>query len=205
MPTCTPIYGLAYIACSDRPCDQSTTWCDFTATLESNLDRIDAIVDRTVDTVPQAQVRLTIPRTQGTNPGGGTPQLVPFDTVDVDTDNMVNLAADPFTILLPMQGIYFVYFNVEATTTGAGNALTARAASANGSGAPGVANQFYLDDGSPVFMSSAGEFRYQSPVPAGTTAYTTSDPRLVLQVHAAAVGIPLTAVTFGAYWLRDLP
>lgn len=205
MTTCTPIYGLAYIECADRPCDQSTTWCDFINTVEVNLDRIDATADRTVDTIPQAQVRLTIPRTQGTNPGGGTPQLVPFDTVDVDTANMVDLAADPFTILLPMQGIYFVYFDVEATTTGAGNRLTARAASANGSSAPAVANQLYLDDGSPVFMSSSGEFRYQNPIPAGTSNYTTSDNRLVLQVNAPAVGIPLTAVTFGTYWLRDLP
>lgn len=206
MPTCTLVYGLPYIVGTDRPCDQSDTWCEFTSIVDDNLTRFDGIVDRTTDTIPMARVRMTVARTQATNPGGGTEQLIPFDTVDVDTNNMVNLTNDPFTITLPMFGVYFVYFTVEGTSAGAGNIWRINAKSVNGSSAPAQAVQQYLDDGStPVVISSAGEFRYQSPAPAGTTGYTTIDNRLVLRADASAVGLPLTIATFGVYWLRDLP
>ena len=201
MTSCTPIYMLPFQECSDAPCDADEVWCDFAAVVESNLDRFDAIVDRTVDTVPMAQVRMTIARSQAI----GTSRLVPFDTVDVDTDDMVNLAADPFTINLSRQGVWFVYFNVEGTSAGTGNEILAQSTTPTGSSSASAAIQLYLDDGSPLFLSSSGEYRVLSPVPAGTTQYTTTDTRLVLAVGAAAVVTPLTSVTFGAYWLRDLP
>lgn len=206
MPTCTPVYGLPYITGSDRPCDQSETWCDFAAAVDAELSRFDDIVDRTIDTVPQAQVRLTVARSQPNNPGGGTPSFVPFDTVDVDTADMVNLTSDPFTILLPRFGIYFVYYTVQGDTTGVGNQWRINARTGTGGSAPSAAaSQLYLDDGStPVIMSSSGFYRYQSAVPGSTGAYTTTDPRLVLQVDTPAAAVPLTAVTFGAYWMRDL-
>lgn len=208
MPTCTPIYGLPYPVGSDRPCDQSETWCDFAAGVDARLDILDDVVDRTVDTIPMAQVRLTTAHTQPSNPGGGTPSFVPFDTVDVDTANMVDLASDPYIITLPRFGAYFVYFTVEGVSGGAGNQwrMGARTPTPSVGTVPSVAFQLYLDDGStPVTMSSSGLFRYLSPVPAGTTGYTTSDPRVVLQVDTAAVALVLTAVTFGIHWMRDLP
>lgn len=205
MPTCTPVYGLPYIQGSDRPCDQSDTWCEFATAIDDALTRLDAIVDRTVDTIPQAQVRMTLPRTQPANAGGGTPQFIPFDTVDADTADMVDLTASPFTITLPRHGVYFVYYTVEGTTAGAGVQWRTSARTPANGFAPSQANQFYLDDGStPVLMASSGLYRYQSPVPAGTTGYTTSDARVVFNVDAATT-LPLTAATFGIYWMRDLP
>ena len=204
MPTCTPIYGLTYAICSDRPCDIGDTFCEFANQVETELDRLDGIVDRSVDTVPQARVRLTIPRQQGTNPGGGTLVLVPFDTVDVDTANMVDLVSDPFTITLPRFGVYFIHFNVEGTTAGAGNFITASGRTGGGGFQGQVASQLYLDDGSPLFLSSSGIFRYQPSIPPGTGGYTTTDPRIALSVSASAVVTPITSVTFGIHWMRDL-
>lgn len=205
MPTCTPFYGLPYIIGSDRPCDQSPVWCDFAAAVDAELSRFDEIVDRTIDTIPMAQVRLTLPRTQATNPGGSATILVPFDTVDVDTANMVDLAASPFTITLPRFGVYMVYFTVEGTTAGSNIQWRVSAQHPTDSVA-NVASQNYLDDTStPIVISSAGMYRYLDPVPAGTSDYTTADAQLVLSADSASAGLPLTAVTFGAYWLRDLP
>ena len=206
MATCTPIYRLPVIEGTDDPCDQSDTWCAFATAVEAELDRLDAVVDRTVDTIPMAQVRLTIPRLQAPNPGGGTPQFVPFDTIDVDTADMVDLTADPFTITLPRFGLYRVHLYVEGTTAGAGNEWRVSARTASGSSQPSSASQTYLDDGStPVLISSCGMYAYQSPVPPGSGSYTTSESRLVLKVDAAAVSLPLTAATLGVRWMRDLP
>lgn len=205
MPTCTPFYDLPFIIGTDRPCDQSATWCAFAAAVDAELDRFDDIVDRTIDTIPMAQIRLTLPRTQAANPGGGLTVLVPFDTVDVDTDNMVDLAASPFTITLSRFGVYMVYFTVEGTTAGS-NIEWRIAAEHPTDSVANVASQRYLDDTStPVVISSAGMYRYLNPVPAGTSDYTTADARLVLSADAAGAGLPLTAVTFGVYWMRDLP
>lgn len=204
MPTCTPFYGLPYIIGTDRPCDQDETWCEFATAVDAELDRLDDVVDRVVDTVPMVQVRLTLPRTQATNPGGGVNVLVPFDTVDVDTANMVDLAASPFVITLPRFGVYMVYFTVTGTTAASNINWRVQAQHPTDTVA-NVASQSYIDDGStPVVISSAGEYRYLVPVPASTFDYTTADPQLVLVADSPSAGLPLTAVTFGAYWIRDL-
>lgn len=110
MPTCTPIYGLTYPIGSDAPCDQSETWCDFAAAVEAQLDRLDLIVGRTDTAIPMAKVSISLPQALASQ--------ITFDTVDEDTDNMVDLSESANFIFARRTGLYRVRFYMEVGTTG---------------------------------------------------------------------------------------
>lgn len=189
MTTCTPIYGFTYALCSDRPCDINDAFCAQTGEVETQLDRLDAIVDRTVDTIPQFQVSLSAPFTLP--PGTSN---VGFDTVGVDTDNMVNLTADPFSFAINHPGRWFLYFKAQAN----GNiAIQANWSiginNTPATGVPDVPFQNYDDNGTinPVDLNGSGFQRYPT---AGQRVSLFANP---------ATGIVLEA-TFGGYWVGDL-
>jgi hypothetical protein len=188
MPTCTPIYRLPYPIGSDPVCDIHLTFCAFAEAVEVELDRLDALVDRVVDSVPMAQVRQTVTRDYA----AGSAQAVQFDTVDVDTADMVDLTANPFLIQLPRFGRYHIFGQIVGNTLGAGNTITINAAGASDT---------YLDDGStPIYASASASIRYSNATP-----FDTSTGALTFTVAVPAVGPTLTAATFGVYWLGDLP
>lgn len=190
MPTCTPVYGLEFPIGSDRPCDVGDTLCEMMGTVEANLTRLDGIVDRVADSVPMAQVRLTVARSQA----AGTTAFVPFDTVDVDTDNMVDLTANPYVITLTRFGRYMVYYYIQGATVGAGNVVTST--SSNQLFGNTLALDQYVDDAStPIYLSSRAQLRYVS----------AANAQRLLSVATPAAATPLTSVTFGIYWLGDLP
>lgn len=90
----TSQFCLPYMECTDNPCttlgsecDEVSVWCAMAQAVEAQLDVIDAVVARTATAIPQARVSL-IYDTATTVLG-----QVPFDTTDLDTDNMVDLAA----------------------------------------------------------------------------------------------------------------
>lgn len=118
MATCTPIYGLPYIECDDAPCDQSDVWCAFAEAVEAELDRLDNVVRRTADTIPMAKVSLSIPQVYNATTSGS---VIAFDTVDEDTDDMVNFLAAPGEIRPQRAGVYSVRCYIELGTTGSGS------------------------------------------------------------------------------------
>lgn len=196
MPTCTLFYRFTYAIGTDPPCDIDETLCTFADEVEVELDRLDAIVDRVGDSVPMAQIRLTVPTAYPSNPTGAAPATIAFDTVDIDTANMVNLVDDPYTIRLPRAGRYLVYCNAVGNTIGVGNVITLTGA--------GIAFDQWLDDAStPLYLNAGAELRY---IPLGTAGVRdTSNPALTASISVPAVGPTLTSVTFGAYWIGDLP
>lgn len=198
MPTCTPLYGLVYPIGSDRPCDIDVTLCDFAAEVETELSRLDDVVDRVADTIPMAQVRMTVTTTYATDPGGSTPAVVAFDTVDFDTADMVNLTANPYVIMLPRAGRYIIYFQVFGTTIGAGNTITAYSSSR-------VAFDQYIDDAStPIYLNGSAELRY-APATTSGVVRDISNPDLSFMLSSAVTPPTITGITFGAYWIGDLP
>jgi hypothetical protein len=187
MATCTPIYMLPYIECSDRPCDQSDTWCAFAEAVEIQLDRLDAIVDRVVDTIPQFEVSV------GEYTFIGTNRNVAFDAVGVDTDDMVDLTTDPFSFPINTLGRWFFYFRVatNGNTAVQGN-IPVSVVNTPSLGVITIV-QDYQDDGTnyPVPIDGSGFYRYPS---AGA--------RISLSVNTAALSI--VSATFGGYWMGDL-
>lgn len=188
MPTCTPIYGLPYPQGSDAPCDQSETWCGFAAAVDSELTRLDRVVDRVVDTIPQFQ--LSVAGYTFLDAGSRT---VGFDTLGADTDDMVNLATDPFTAVINTPGRWHFYFRV---ITNGNTALSGNIpASVVNTPSLGVITitQDYQDNGTnyPVSIDGSGFYRYPA---AGT--------KVSLNVNTAATAI--ISATFGGYWVGDL-
>lgn len=197
MPTCTPVYELPYAIGSDRPCDIGDTLCSFASEVELELDRLDTIVDRVVDTIPMAQVRMTVTTTYATNPGGLTPAVVAFDTVDFDTADMVNLTANPYVIMLPRAGRYIVYGQMFGTTIGVGNSISFTAGT--------VAFAAYLDDAStPIYLNGSAELRYAPTTTLGVVRDISNDDISFL-ISSPVTPPVVTGVTFGVYWIGDLP
>lgn len=115
MTTCTPIYRLPLIEGSDRPCDQSETWCAFAGTLETELDRLDSVVARTATAIPFAKVSLSTPQTFNATTSGSR---IAFDTILDDSDDMVDLTANPGEVQARRAGVYAVRCYIELGTTG---------------------------------------------------------------------------------------
>jgi len=200
MSTCTPVYGLEYAVGADRPCDINDTLCAFADSVESNLDRFDAIVDRTIDTTPMAQVRLTAPFSFDNTGGGGTTISIPFDTVDVDTDNMVDLASNPFGITMPAFGRYVVNFQLVAASFPVAITINASVGSLSNTNIGPYDN--YLSDASvPVPMNGTYTVRYSTTSPSDTT---TDDLLLYVTVPASVV-TTINSARLTVYWLADLP
>jgi hypothetical protein len=115
MTTCTPVYRLPIIEGTDRSCDQSDTWCAFAGALETELDRLDAVVARTATALPFAKVSLGVPQTFNATTSGSR---IAFDTILDDSDNMVDLTANPGEIRAQRAGVYAVRCYIELGTTG---------------------------------------------------------------------------------------
>lgn len=188
MATCTPIYGLPYIEASDRPCDQSETWCAFAAAVDEELTRLDGIVDRTVDTIPQFQVSVAAYTFIGSN------RVVGFDTIGTDTDDMVNLTSDPFTVTINTAGRWHFYFRVITNGDFAvSQNIPVSVQNTPSLGVPVLIAQDYQDNGTnyPVSIDGSGFYRYP-----------TTGTKVSLSVGTAATAI--VSATFGGYWVGDL-
>lgn len=196
MPTCTPLYGLPYAEGSDAPCDIGETLCAFADAVETQLDLLDAVVDRVADTVPMVQVKLTTPLT--TVSTGNTNITVPFDTVSFDTADMVALADNPYRITLPRQGRYLVSFQLQLSSAPLNDILQAQVL---GSGVTSnVVDQYLSDSSTPVYMNAANEMRYV----VGAAADTTS-PTLTMVVAVLIGTYVIEAATVCVTWIGDLP
>lgn len=91
-------------------CEPSTVWCDLVNAVEDFLLPISGLVSRTATTVPLASItgnEVVFP---------SSPVTIVFNTVEYDTDNMVNLDADPTVITPQRDGMYLVYGRVITPT-----------------------------------------------------------------------------------------
>lgn len=122
MTSCTPIYQLPYPIGADAPCDIGDTTCAFAAAVEEELDRLDSVVSRTAVAIPLAKVSLSTPQTYSISLSGGvllsSTSTILFDTVEEDTDNMVDLTTLPGTVLAQRTGIYAARCYIELGTSG---------------------------------------------------------------------------------------
>lgn len=105
-PDCLPYFTVDDSPCLNTGtlCDPSTVWCDFAALVDAQLDAFDEVVDRAATSVPLAWVETTTPYQTPV----GTLFPVPFDTVRVDTANMVDLDLNSSAITVTRSGLYLV-------------------------------------------------------------------------------------------------
>lgn len=201
MTTCTPIYQLPVVEGTDRPCDFDDFSCDFTAAVETQLDSLDAIVRRTVTTVPMAWVSSSTPQTKTF---AAADPSVTFDAVIVDTDNMVDLTtSNGITIKTP--GMYYIWTYVHGTMT----------TMAGPSGSPSFDTSFFLlstTDSNANFLPE-GETLTYALNDVITLVGSTMAPLLATEAifptisGSGQTGDAWTAdeIQFGAIWMSDLP
>lgn len=84
-------------------CDPSTVWCDLVNIVEEQLNPIDTLLSRTSTAIPLASVTSSAPF------NSSIPTIVGFDTVEYDTDNMVNLDLNSTIVTPRRDGVYLVY------------------------------------------------------------------------------------------------
>jgi hypothetical protein len=103
MVACTTL-GLPYQEGTDAPCDLVETWCLFADVVEANLIASANVVGRTFTAVPFAKISSET----STAVSADTEEAIAFDSLEADTDNMVNLAADPHRVFPQRPGVYMI-------------------------------------------------------------------------------------------------
>lgn len=99
-------------------CEPSTVWCDLATLLDGQLTVFDEIRARAVDSFPYAQVAITsLPHLYQLGDTTGSETLLPWDSVIGDSDSMVNLGVDPYTITLRRSGIWNISAEVVSYTS----------------------------------------------------------------------------------------
>jgi len=197
MPTCTPVYRFTYAICSDRPCDIGDTFCEFATQVEAEMDRLDRVVARTNTTIPMAKISTVTPQLLGPN--------LNFDTVDEDTDNMVDFSESPRFIFPQRTGVYRLRFYVEVGTTGsAGSSFIVQVDAAGPLTSPGTISPL----GNPILQvvdpNLANSISYSLE-----TFYRVTLPnsRFFASVQVGSVaGTPTTInrAELDAEWMADL-
>lgn len=100
-------------------CEPSTIWCDFAAGVETQLTAFDSILGRTALALPIAFVSYQ------PNIAVAVSDAIPFDVVNIDTDQMVDL--DVFSGIMPRRnGVYLIDAMVRYTTAANDARLQAR-------------------------------------------------------------------------------
>lgn len=114
--TCTPTYALPYPTGASRPCDYDETSCEFAEAVETQLNLLDAVVQRTETTIPMAWINASLDFFVVQNAAQNTLVQPPYDTTVVDTDNMVDLTQ--FNgITVNTAGLYLTWVYIRSTAT----------------------------------------------------------------------------------------
>ena len=204
MTTCTP-GGLPVVEGSDRPCDIDDWSCDFAAAVESRLDTLDSVVNRTFTTIPAAWLHLEGDEQFVLTVDVAEDRSVTFTNVIMDTDNLVSLDENASGFNIGRDGLYYVWFAVFGIFT-------------SGSGTMTVRYRMRADQVSPVTFETATHPFHGSPslVPGETMAGTAgSVVRLragdVITLEADSVSgtsgndMTMFEVDFGIVWVGDVP
>lgn len=171
-------------------CEPSTAWCDLITLVEAQLDAFDAVTARTGRSVPLARISYN-PTTLIALPNN----TIPFDSVDIDTDNMADLTL--FNGIQPNRnGIYEILLevNLHAQIPGGVQHVYSQIRVGNETFPTVLGSEFGVaygavviqpgNDGSPTLSCTAlWEFNSSTPVPR--TVFATVDSTTALVKSAA--------------------
>lgn len=121
----TSDFCLPYFEGTDSPCldtgavcEPSTLWCDLAGIVDNALTGFDDIKARAVDSFPYAQVAITsTPFLYQLGDTTGDETLLPWDAVIGDSDQMVDLSVDPYSVTLRRSGIWNLMSSVVSYTS----------------------------------------------------------------------------------------
>lgn len=199
MSTCTPIYGLAQVECSDRPCDVNDTLCQFANNVEAQLDALDAVANRTATTVPMVILERNDPFVIT----AGIVSQPEFQSVLVDTDNMADLTTLNTGFIINTPGIYFLWLYVRGSGTSLSPNMDTNITIQRDVPTTPFGSSFFMPqldvvasvNGWPMVGSTGGEM----DLTAGTQLY----PRFSSSGFTGDTAT-FTSYMFGASFIRDL-
>jgi hypothetical protein len=201
----TPDFCLPYLEGSDSPClntgtvcDPSSAWCDLIALVEAQLNAFDDIAARTGTAVPLAKISFTPPV-----PIDPTtyPTSIPFDIIEIDTDNMVNFEVEPAAIVPNRNGIYEVILEVTTETVGANTTRAAGIRIANeqppfGIAGTGVAVATQTTTNGDVTFSASTLWLFTDSGPL---------PRVIIGRKNLLLTAPIVTASLTALWHAEVP
>lgn len=199
---CLPYYEGTDSAClnTGTVCDPSNVWCDLAALVDGYLTGLDEIVARTVTAVPIAQVSYG-PTTTRTLSGN-----IPFDIVDLDTDNMVDLP-QVAGIVPSRNGIYQIDAEVQYASAADNTQVTAYLTVGNANPFPAIG---VIVPGTVAVLTTRGATtspNTTAPLIRASTLWqfddTNPQPRTIA-VFSNFTGSVLTSATLTVSWHSDV-
>lgn len=201
----TADFCLPYLEGSDSPClntgtvcDPSSAWCDLIGLVEAQLNAFDDIAARTGTSIPLAKISYTPPV-----PVDPTvyPNSIPFDVVEIDTDNMVNFEAEPAAIVPNRNGIYEVMLTVTTETVGPNTTRAAGIRIGNltpptGIVGTGVASATQTTVGGQVTFSTSTLWLFTDNAPL---------PRVIIGRKNLLLTAPIVTASLVAMWHAEVP
>lgn len=203
----TPDFCLPYLEGSDSPClntgtvcDPSSAWCDAMNLVEAQLNAFDDIGARTGTAIPMAKITFIPPV-----PIDPTtyPFAIPFDIIEIDTDNMVNFEVQPAAIVPNRNGIYEVSL-VVTTETVAANATRSAGIRIGNESPPSSVAGTGVASASTVTSVGVGESTFS------TTALwlftdATPQPRVIIGRRNLLLTAPIAYASLTAIWHAEVP
>lgn len=186
---------LPYQVGTDRPCDSPEVWCDFVDLVDSKLSATGQILDRLTPAIPAAKLIRAASYLPAT-----TFEPVAFDTVDFDTDNMVDFNRSVFDIRPRRTGTYLATAYVSMSGGGAAGTLVCSFIGVGDFNSfirtdclrnPG-GGTFYLRVTTPIQWTGVNFFSGE-PLPSG----------ILLTVNPNATPFIILRAELAVYWVND--
>lgn len=206
-PDCLP-----YFEGSDSPCvntgtlcEPSTVWCDLAELLDARFTEWDDTLNRTVVTIPFAQVKRTTPVLVS---------LAAFDSFTLtweeqseDSDNMVNLTADPQLVFIRRPGIWIIHLTAVVSSSVAGTTLTCQVDTSTGSvAASGLSTWVATVPGAPAnFEGMSIMFDEPFLVTEADLSGVSAISLLARITNNTALDLTLYEATMSVYWFAEVP
>lgn len=198
MPTCTPIYGLAYPIGSDAPCDVDETFCEFAAQVDALLQGFESSLNRTARTIPMAKVSNAIAQALSGN--------IVFDTEEVDTEDMVDLSSSNLGVTIKRNG-KFVSAAYTVQTDGAGTGALDLLINRNGFGTDSEAQRYGGNAvGNPVGNHGVSVTTFAARTSADLTPANWVTGDFVSLSPIGSIGTSITSIPAAevmVYWTGD--
>lgn len=183
-------------------CEPSNVWCDLAEAVETRLSAL----DETANLATFPPIAWVETNTSFTVTIGGGDVVAPFDTVRVDTADMVNLDADNTGFVITRSGLYAVFGYLFATFDTAG-----------GSSGSLALNLEFVPNVFTYGVSSVTEIAAETFAPLDLAQTSVSvhsvvplsaGQRVVAQIFRSGVAndfFTVTQASMGAAWVGNLP
>ena len=184
MTATTINFALPYPTALDRPCDFASQWCDFTDALQTVIDGFQTVIDRTNPVIPIARMMVTTPVDVASN------GEIPFDTLSVDTADLVDFDFDPAGVTIRRAGRFVLVGSATVLSTGINNNYV----------------RLFISGDQDIVLDRTGIPGLTLGLNTANLTINTGSTRralLVTRDDSTTLAITVQAATFSVFWHAD--